>query len=423
VAFQSALRSTPTDFHSWVGLGEAYANSGKYNSALKAFGRAAELDDENWFVKYMIANVHRELGEFSEACSGYREVLEKQPGEFGVLMALAETLLAMAYNQVEKGYYGQAADALLESLNISKEVATLRAEALSVWKNVGDACLLFSWIQSLCSQLPLDLVKEMVSLGIDKKHLDIMSEYDRVDSTILDSLTGENANLQSCLHLGILSYKRALYVSADDRDAHSVAWFNLGCAEFRAYNCGVAHKEAHHSAAIRCFKRAIKVQPGNHDFWNALGVATAEVSPRASQHALVRSLYIDEKDAKVWTNLGTLYLLQHDVELASEAFTRAQSVDPEYAYAWIGQGLVSVLGDDLEAAQELFEHAFEISSGFVVGYLFRVTVASWQLTFFRLFQNESMRHPRLTQGSVFSQRHPSFLLLVPYLLFISWSCK
>ncbi|KAF8442581.1 hypothetical protein BGX38DRAFT_1096186 [Terfezia claveryi] len=364
VAFQSALRSTPTDLHSWFGLGEAYANSGKYNAALKSFQRAAELDDENWLVKYMIANVHRELGEFTEACSGYREVLEKQPEEFGVLMALAETLLAMAHNHVENGYYGQAADALLESLKTSKEVVTLRAETLNIWKNVGDACLLFSWIQSLCSQLPLDLVKGMISLDIDKMHLNIMSEYDRVDSTILDSLTDGDAHLQSCLYLGILSYKRALYVSADDRYAHSVAWFNLGCAEFRAYNCGISQKEAHHSSAIRCFKRAIKVEPGNHDFWNALGVVTADRNPRASQHALVRSLYINGKDARVWTNLGTLYLLQHDVELASEAFTRAQSVDPEYANAWIGQGLISVLGGEFETAQELFEHAFEISDGF-----------------------------------------------------------
>ena len=366
----------------------------------------------------MIANVYRELGEFNDACSGYREVLEKQPGEFGVLIALTETLLAMAHNHVERGYYGQAADTISESLRISKEVVNLRAETLNVWKNIGDACLLFSWIQSLCSHLPMNLVKEMVSFDIDKKHLDIMSEYDGVDSTILDSLEDEDTNLQSCLHLGILSYKRALYVSADDRHAHSAAWFNLGCAEFRAYICGVSQKEAHHSSAIRCFKRAIKVEPGNHEFWNALGVSTAEVNSRASQHALIRSLYINEKDAKVWTNLGTIYLLQHDVELASEAFTRAQSVDPEYAYAWIGQGLVSVLGGEFEAAQELFEHAFEISDGFAVWTSIQGN-CGFVLTLFRLFRSGNMRHPRSTQESVSNQRYLLFLLLVPYLLFIN----
>ena len=68
----------------------------------------------------------------------------------------------------------------------------------------------------------------------------------------------------------------------------------------------------------------------------------------------------------MWANLGTLYLLQSDIDLAVEAFTRAQSVDPDYAYAWVGQGIVAMLEEEYASAQELFEHAFEISDGFAV---------------------------------------------------------
>lgn len=314
----------------------------------------------------MIANVHRELGEFDKACLGYQSVLNVRPGEFAVLMALAECLVAMAHSFIERGYYGQAANALIKSLKTSKSVVASQTEAFNLWKNIGDVCLLFSWIQAFTSQFPVELVKEMVASHIDLRHLDIMSEYDNVGSSTLESLQGENEALQSCLHLGILSYKRALYVSADDRNAHAVAWFNLGCAEFRAYICRVPQRDSHRGSAIRCFKRAIKIEPGSHEFWNALGVATAEVSLRASQHALVRSLYINEKNSRVWANLGMLYLLQKDIELASKAFTRAQSMDPEYVYSWIGQGLVSVILGEFETAQELFEHAFEISGGFAV---------------------------------------------------------
>lgn len=317
----------------------------------------------------MIANVHRELGEFDKACFGYQSVLDVRPGEFAILMALAECLFAMAHSFIEKGYYGQAADALVKSLKTSKNVVASRAETFNLWKNVGDICMLFSWIQAFTSLFPVELVKEMVISHIDKQHLDIMSEYDNVDSRTLELLQGDDGTVQSCLHLGILSYKRALYISADDRSAHAVAWFNLGCAEFRAYICKAPQRDAHRSSAIRCFKRAIKIEPGNHEFWNALGVATTEVSPRASQHALIRSLYINEKNSRVWTNLGMLYLLQNDIELASKAFTRSQSVDPEYVYSWIGQGLVSVISGEFETAQELFEHAFEISDGFAVGVL------------------------------------------------------
>ena len=284
----------PTDFHSWVGLGEAYTNSGRYIAALKAFREAERLDDGNWLVKYMIANVNRELGEFGEACEDYRHVLTQKPGEFGVLMALSETLVAMANNHVEKGYYGQATEAAVEALEVSREISSSRADTFNLWKNVADACLLFSWIQGFSAEVPLELVKELISLDIDRKELNVMSDLDGVGSSTLDLLTKEEP-LLACIYLGILACKRAIYVSAADRHAHAVAWFNLGCAEFRAYGCLPAKKAEHHMSAIRCFKRAIKVEPGNQEFWNALGVASAEVSPRAAQHALVRSLYINDK--------------------------------------------------------------------------------------------------------------------------------
>jgi superkiller protein 3 len=63
----------------------------------------------------------------------------------------------------------------------------------------------------------------------------------------------------------------------------------------------------------------------------------------------------------VWTNLGTLYALQGDYQLANEAFSKAQSTDPEYALAWVGQGLIASLIGEVHEAQELFQHAFEIS--------------------------------------------------------------
>jgi superkiller protein 3 len=64
----------------------------------------------------------------------------------------------------------------------------------------------------------------------------------------------------------------------------------------------------------------------------------------------------------VWTNLGALYLLHNDIQLANEAFTRAQSTDPDYAQAWVGQGFLALLYGDSNEARGLFEHAFDISN-------------------------------------------------------------
>src|SRR5699024_10430692 len=77
VSFQAALRISPGDYHSWVGLGESYHHSGRFIAATKAFDHAQQLEgklsnDEKeniWFARYMLANVKRELGEYDDAIS------------------------------------------------------------------------------------------------------------------------------------------------------------------------------------------------------------------------------------------------------------------------------------------------------------------------------------------------------------------
>jgi len=358
-AFRAALGTSPDDFHSLVGLGEAYASVGRHLSALKVFLRAEALDPTNWFAKYMLANVRREIGEYEEASTGYRTVLELRPKEFGVLVALSETRLSSAWHYIETGFFGRAAESAIESLEVAQKIVKERPDAFNLWRTVGDCCLVFTWIQSLGNRMPRGLVVQILKTEIDLTEFDILSEVDGVGSHALGD--SEVDDLTFCLNMAILAYKRAIYASAEDRHAHAVAWFNLGCAEYRSYVILPGRPMRHRMAAIRCFKRTIKLEPGNHEFWNALGVATGELNPKVAQHALVRALYINEKNARVWANLATLYLLQDNIQLANEAFSRAQSADPEYALAWVGQGIIALMTGNEADAQDLFEHAFEIA--------------------------------------------------------------
>lgn len=329
---------------------------------MKVFHQAEKLDSTNWFPKYMLANVKRELGEHEGACAGYRSVLELRPAEFGVLVALSETLLASAWHYIETGFFGRAAAAAVESLEVASEIVKERPDAFNLWKTVGDCCLIFSWVQSLSSKLPKTLVARLLAEDIDTSEFDILADVDGVGSATLKEVDENGVDdPTTCNNMGILAYKRAIHASADDRHAHAVAWFNLGCAEYRAYVSLPQREMKYRLAAIRCFKRTIKLEPGNHEFWNALGVATGELNAKVAQHALIRALYINEKNARVWTNLGTLYTIENDLQLANEAFSRAQSADPEYALAWVGQGLIASLLGQGDQALELFEHAFEIS--------------------------------------------------------------
>lgn len=368
-SFLAALRISPDDYAAYVGLGESYHNSGRYNSALRTFNYALEPHDgaklrisgETWFAKYMLANVHRELGEYDEAVDGLQAVLAERISEFGVLLSLLQTFNEQAWRCVETGLFGKAVDTACNAIHTAVSIAKDHSDAFNLWKGLGDACSIFSWVAASLDQVPRPELSGLLQVDADKHTYDYLGD---VDSTTLSTLTAhaETTKMASVLQHTLLAYKRAIHSCSHDIHAQAVAWYNLGWAEHRAYTCSPSKAgKKYLKAAVRCFKRAIELEAGNADFWNALGIVTTTVNPKVAQHSFVRSLHLNELNAKVWTNLGVLYLLQKDNELAHQAFARAQSTDPDYAHAWVGEGLIALLQGETKEALNHFTHAFEIS--------------------------------------------------------------
>ncbi|RVX75412.1 hypothetical protein B0A52_00765 [Exophiala mesophila] len=374
VSFQSALRISPDDYYSWVGLGESYHNAGRHIAATRAFAKAESVgcglpSEQTWFAKYMLANVQREMGSFDEAISVYQGVLQTKPDEFGVLIALLQTLSESAWAKVGLGMFGEAANLANGALEAACKIAQSNAATFNLWKAVGEACSVLGQVK-LHSPLA-DLNKFAVLLDVGKVNgSDVFADLDKLSIDILtaedDSSPTEKAD--KWLVGAVLAHKRAIAVSAADKYAQAVGFYNLGWAEHQAYISGgtllCSDKKKPRrflKAAMKCFKRAIELEAGNSEFWNALGVVTMTLSPKVSQHSFVRSLHLNDHNAQTWTNIGVLYLINNDHQLANEAFTRAQSEDPEFADAWIGQGLLATLVGQVNEARGLFMHAFEIA--------------------------------------------------------------
>ncbi|KAL2143472.1 hypothetical protein VTI28DRAFT_10393 [Corynascus sepedonium] len=371
VSFQAALRISPDDYHSWVGLGESYHGSGRYIAATKAILNAQKLEEaagdkipgETWFSKLILADVNRELGDFDEAITLYREIIAGRPDEAGVAISLMQATVDNALDNLHKGFFGKSIDLAAETIKFAVQAPEEIKGTFNYWKALGDACSLFSSVRGRLSDFPADTVQQL--LGVDES--DVLA----IDGVAAVS-NGPNSNegdigdeLTRVLHATILAHKRSVQVSANDMHAQAVAYYNLGWAEHRAHMClplRLRKKATKYlKASIACFKRAIELEAGNSEFWNALGVVTSVVNPSVSQHSFVRSLHLNESGAHTWTNLGTLALLQGDVQFANDAFTKAQSADPDYAHAWLGQGLVALLLGDQKEARSLFTHAMDIS--------------------------------------------------------------
>ena len=382
VSFQAALRISPADYHSWVGLGESYHHSGRFIAATKAFDQAQQLEsnlsssekERIWFARYMLANVKRELGEYDDAIARYEDVLSFRPNEIGVTIALLQTLTENSWKCLDSGLFNDSAELARKTIIVATSLAQGRAEIFNLWKAVGDACANFSYIKMKADKMPINEMRKLLSTELDPTALDLLADVDEMGQNYVslpEDESGESSISDICIYASILAYKRAIHVSIQDVHAQAVSWYNLGWAEYRAYKSvqirsskGKGKKQPRKflKASIRCFKRAIELEAGNSEFWNSLGVVTTNMSPKVAQHAFVRSLHLNDRSAQVWANLGTLYLIHNDIQLANEAFTHAQSTDPDYAQAWIGQGFLALLFGDPTEARGLFEHAFDIST-------------------------------------------------------------
>ncbi|XEV06608.1 hypothetical protein FSHL1_011895 [Fusarium sambucinum] len=378
VSFQAALRISPEDYHSWVGLGESYHSSGRHVAATKAILNAQKLEEnteadisgDTWFTKYMLANIKRELGEYDESVALYRSVIETHPEEEGVIIALLQTTVDSALTSVEKGLFGKAVQLATETIEYAKTTSGSAFETFNFWKAIADACSVFSSVQSRKKDFPSDSIRGILEKGSQEAY-EIFTSIDKVGTDVVfaqglyadDEKPG--VDLTRCIHATILCHKQGVHIASNDHHAQSVAYYNLGWAEYRAHIClppEIRKKSSSYiKAAVRSFKRAIELEAGNSEFWNALGVVTSEINPSVSQHAFSRSLYLNERSPAAWANLGTLALLSGDVKLANEIFTRAQSTDPDYAHAWLGQGFVALLHGEAKEARGLFTHAMDIA--------------------------------------------------------------
>ncbi|KAG6202984.1 hypothetical protein E4U50_005951 [Claviceps purpurea] len=430
VSFQAALRLSPNDYHSWVGLGESYHSSGRFIAATKAILNAQRLENQagadvpadTWFTKYLMGNIKRELGEYDESIASYQDVIATQPGEQGVIIALLQTMVENAMASVEKGLFGKAIQQGIEVIEYACATPGNVKQTFNFWKSLADATSIFSSVQSRTADLPWQQLEALLKSG-DQQAYELFVTVDKVGTDMVygnepgshDEQFG--IGMARVLHSTILSCKQAVHVSAGDIHARAVAHYNLGWAEHRAHTCVPTSlrkkSNKYWKASIWAFKRAIELESGNADFWNALGVITAEVNPLISQHAFVRSLHINERSPVGWTNLGVLALLSGDFPQAKEAFTRGQSADPEYAHAWLGQGLVALLSGNIKEARVLFTHAMEISESssvptrkhysssifdHVLTAPVNTTVASLIQPLFSLNQIQSMRPQELAFG-------------------------
>ncbi|CAG8695505.1 12774_t:CDS:10, partial [Acaulospora morrowiae] len=382
---QDALKIDAKDVSCWEGLADAYMREGRYTSSMKAFARAIELDPSSVYAHFQIANIKQKLGMFDESIDQYKLTIEKarlkgDQSHLPSAKGIGDCYLASAKEYFYSGFYGRAAELLADGLLIMDQTVKEYHEHICLWKLIGDLCMTATLLPNYLHLMPLDSIKNLIGisrrLDLDEK-LHLHKETDKFGLNLCENSDADNIlNLDLILVLltcGCFAYKYAIVLGGNRPDTAPPLWYDLGITYYKIFESYSRKDEASDSllssgyinAAVKCTKMALKFEPTNSNFWNALGIITISVNAKISQHAFIKAIKYSPKNPMIWANLGFLYLIHSDLELANQAFLNSRSLDPDYPLAWVGLAHVANLWGTDEAPG-LFEHAYEISGGHVL---------------------------------------------------------
>ncbi|XP_046697752.1 tetratricopeptide repeat protein 37 isoform X2 [Silurus meridionalis] len=339
---QAALRADPQDWVCWECLGEAYLNRHSFTAALKAFAKAHMLHPSSIYSLYQMASIKQILGRYKEAAVEYQQIIETEE-YVPALKGLGECLLAMARTAMEDYLDGRAVDLIQEAIKYLFRAVQQRADLSCLWKLLGDAC-------TKCSSVSPNRVCVLVPGALCGRE---------------PANKNHTLDQKPLLSLGERCYGRALKLMAE---APSL-WCDLGLNYYhqaRLFLSMSAEQDVQSllEKALQCVKKAVMLDSGNHTYWNALGVVAMSKGVENSalaQHSFIKSIKAEPNNVVAWTNLGTLYLKNRNIELAHEAFKIAQSLEPLYVNCWIGQAFIAETVGSYDT-MDLFRHTTELST-------------------------------------------------------------
>ncbi|XP_071511389.1 superkiller complex protein 3-like [Diadema antillarum] len=334
-SFQEVLRKDPNNKHCLECLAEAYLSGGSYESAHKAFSRVLEMDPNSTYSMFKIGCIKQTRGLYSEAITVYQAVQELSPDYVPALTGQGETHLLLARAGLREFFHARAVSHIQQAVSVLTRAILLRPDLSGVWKLLGDACTLVA-----------PLHDNLINISVDGA-LQGMQEGKKV-----------TVGKGKLLALGGRCYGKAIRHQEDC----SSLWHDLAVNYLHQYQWRRERRLA--NKALQCIKKAISLDATNYIHWTCLGVIAAQPAiddPGLAQHAFIKSIQLEPKNAMAWTNLGTLYLSHGNLELANKAFGVAQSRDPDYVQSWIGQGMIAeTMGR--EETMDLYRHTTELTT-------------------------------------------------------------
>jgi ATP-dependent Clp protease ATP-binding subunit ClpC len=321
-ALRAATDADGTWVEAWLQLGTACDREGRYPEAVEAFDEVLAripTHREAWIAK---ADALRKNSDLREAVVAYDEVSSHYGDLVRTTAGRADALRMLGQFEEAVRWF----DKTLEMRPSHHFAICGKAAALNALQRYREALPL--WREALKTEPDSSFVKR--GLAHCERQLDEGGQEVSLPAVNVSS--------------GPLAYRQE---RARARDA-----LDRG----RSF-----HKDRDFAAAIRCFQRALKLDPTFGEAALRLGIAYEDDRQfRRAVEAYEVCLKLEPENHQAATNIGEAYRKNEQYQEAVHAYDRALSIRPDYLYALAGRGEAMRMLGDHQGSLTWFDRALEV---------------------------------------------------------------
>ncbi|KAJ2500968.1 Superkiller protein 3 [Coemansia sp. RSA 1972] len=367
-AFQNALSADRSNRVCWEGLCEAYLAIGRIHTAVKVARKVKELDvcvSAHWLCAQTTMQARMldtALGHFDDAI----ECAEDGVWTRVLRVGRAECLTVCAEKWYHDGLFGRAAEACSNALSAMLDV---EPRSFLEWGIVLVSCVWMARAHSQFTKHPELFQKSTVEalMGCAQSQIVECGPMPGYLKHVVEKARCEgecDARVRLVLELAAVAAQLRV-VLAESTVLAASAWTDLGSVYY-TYSTETSSppllfqsQSAYPStklldAAADCATAAMQLDPTARASNLQGTIAALSKNSALSQHAFIVATRRAVLSGMPWANLGCLYLLHGDIELANKAFARAQMTEPDFYGGWMGQALVAECVDATECV-DLYE--------------------------------------------------------------------
>jgi tetratricopeptide (TPR) repeat protein len=308
--------------------GGAFVSAQQYETAIKAFGRVAEIRPDRHDAWYNLGCSYAALKRHVQAEDSFAKAAACKPDSF-------ETWHALAFEQYAQKKYKEAAVSFTKAAGIKTDNAEVwhmlglsqaalleHAGAIDSYNKAvsyaaGDAAY---WYDMAFSQAALGQAAQAVASC--KKALGLNPAHQKAAE-----LLGQQLYAQKLFGEAAQAFEAAARLNPQDEKL----WYGLGSAQLDA---GDADK------AIGSFTKATDIRKDFADAYNKTGLAHVQgKNLDAAAAAFKKAVKASPGHFEAHNNLGDAYIALKKPEDALKAYTKSADANPGFGAAWYNMGL------------------------------------------------------------------------------------